>query len=209
MEMKMNKASLAILSVLALSAAPFAAYAESGAGMVTKASGANVAPYSEIVSGSTIALGQTGSVTFVHYDTCREVTVTGGNVTVNETDYQATGSVSETQQACPERVRIASKTASSGGLVIRGMSKVTELGSYPSLALTGKRASAVSGIRFVAEDKSVVAGAVSKGKVTIPAELKVGGHYDMQLIGQGKTQLEMPVQIVAGAASPLVVLTVD
>jgi hypothetical protein len=204
----MNKASLTILSVLALSAAPFAAHAEAGAGMITNVTGANVAPYSEIASGSTIALGSTGSVTFVHYETCREVTVTGGDVTVNANDYKASGKVSEVQQPCPERVRIASKTAVSGGLVMRGVSKVTELGSSPALAVAGKGAASITTIQFVAEDKSIVTGTVSKGKVTLPTQLTVGSRYNMQLIGAGKTQLEMPVQIVA-SASPLVVLTVD
>lgn len=205
---KMNKASLALLSVLALSAAPIAAHAEAGAGMITNVTGASVAPYSEIASGSTIALGQTGSVTFVHYQTCREVTVTGGNVTVNANDYQSTGKVTEVQQPCPERVRIASKTAVSGGLVMRGVSKVTELGATPSLAVAGKGAASVSTIQFVADDKSIVTGTVANGKVSLPTELKVGSRYEMQLIGAGKTQLAMPVQIVANN-SPLVVLTVD
>lgn len=212
----MNKTSFAFLSALALSAAPFAAHAAGplDAGMVTSIAGAstNVAPYSEIAPGTQIALGETGSVTFIHYQTCREVTVTGGSVTVNGNDYQvAGGKVSEAQQACPERVHIASATAVTGGLVIRGTSKVTEIGSHPSVAVAGKRAGAVSSINFVGEDKSVVTGSVSHGRVTLPAgtELKAGGRYDMVLVGQGKTQLEMPVQVVASNVSPLVVLTVE
>lgn len=209
----MNKASLTILSVLALSVAPLAAHADAGAGMVTNVTGAaanNVAAYSEIPSGTSIALG-TGSVTFMHYSSCKEVTVTGGSVTVNSADYQATGGkVEESQQACPERVRIASTTAITGGLVMRGMTKVTEIGATPSVAVTGKRAASVSTIQFIAADKSVVSGTVSNGRVTLASgsSLKAGDRYDMVLVGQGKTQLEMPVQVVA-SSSPLVVLTVD
>jgi hypothetical protein len=85
---------------------------------------------------------------------------------------------------------------------------VSEQGAIPSLVVAGKGAASVSTIQFVAEDKSVVTGTVANGKVSVPTELKVGSRYEMQLIGAGKTQLAMPVRIVANN-SPLVVLNVD
>lgn len=210
----MNKNQLALLSMVAFAAAPSLAMAEGSVGIVEDVAGAsNIAPYSEISSGTTVALGGEGSIKFVHYSTCREVSVKGGSVTINAQDYKVTGgTATETPQACPQQVHIASNTAVSGGLVMRGKVTVTEVGAHPSIVVSGKRSNVVSSVLFVDDANQAIEVPVKDNRAVFPAgsqALKQDTNYKLQLKGSGKTQLEMPVHVVADASAALLVLHVD
>ena len=58
-------------------------------------------PYSELPPSTTINLGSAGRLVFVHYLSCRTVTVVGGTVTVETDRYTATGTRSEARTSCP------------------------------------------------------------------------------------------------------------
>jgi hypothetical protein len=213
----MNRNHLAFLSMVVLAGAPSFALAESTVAMmedVVGASQAGVAPYTEVAAGTSIALGSEGSIKFVHYQTCREVAVKGGNVTINAADYKVTGgTATETTQPCPQQVRIASNTAVSGGLVMRGGNPiVTPIASHPSLIVAGKNASLVTSVLFVDDAGQATEVPVKDNRAALPADklaLKQDGNYKLLLKGNGKTQLELPIRVVADQAAALTVLHVD
>jgi len=98
----------AMLAVLVLRTA---AAADSTAALVLDIQGHSVPhlePYHEIVNLPTIQLAKKTRLTFLHYDTCRMVTVTGGTVTFGLNTYAvATGQIAqESQVDCPQRIRV-------------------------------------------------------------------------------------------------------
>lgn len=113
-------------SVLAFSGISGSAFAGgNSAGLILETTGnvpASVAPYTEVASGSDVALGSDYSTVLIaHYATCRQVDVKGGALTVNKDDYAVHDGqiLSEVQQPCPEHVKIGQTTAIAGGLVMR------------------------------------------------------------------------------------------
>jgi hypothetical protein len=209
----MNKQALAFVSMVALSTIPTFAHAASFAGIVEDISGVSdskLTPSSEIKSGSQIALGTSGTLTFVHYNACTEVSVTGGTVTVTATDYNVVGgTLTENKVACPELVPVVSTTSVAGGLVMRGVGETNSLGVSPKVMLSGKSATLVNHVAFVASDKQTVQGEVVNGRVALGAGVSLKpGKYDMQLTGAEKS-LTIPVEVGADAYSPLLIIAVN
>lgn len=198
----MNKHVVALASLVALSIAPAIAHAEQKAAMLEDVSGvsdASISPYSEVNAGTTIALGSAGKVTFVHYATCREVTVTGGTAVISQADYKVTGgTVGETKQACPERVQTASTTSVAGGLVLRGTVKATKIAAAPKIVFNGAGAGSVTKVVFTGDDNSVVEGKVSDNHLILaPGALKTGTVYEMRVTdASDATKLSVPVEVV-------------
>lgn len=209
----MNKHVVALASLVALSIAPAIAHAESKAAMLEDVSGvsdASISPYSEVSAGTTITLGTAGKVTFVHYALCREVTVTGGTAVISQADYKVTGgTATETKQACPERVQVASTTSVAGGLVLRGTVKATKISSTPKIVFNGVGAGSVTKVVFTADDDSTVEGKVQDHHLILaPGALKSGSTYEMQAFSaDNEAKLKVPVEVVDKA--PLKVFAVN
>ncbi len=209
----MNKQALAFVSMVALSAIPTVSMAAGTAAIVEDISGVpdtKLAAASEITSGAQIALGTTGSLTFVHYLSCNEVSITGGTATITATDYSVVGGkLTENKVACPERVPVMSTTSVAGGLVMRGVGETNSLGVLPKVMLSGKSATAVNHVAFVAADKQTVQGDVTNGRVALASGVALKpGKYNMVLTGADKS-LTIPVEVGADAYSPLLIIAVN
>lgn len=214
----MSKHRYAFGIAAALAFLPVLAHAETGAALLVDVTGTTqpaLSPYSEVAPGSAIALGPDATVKFVHYQSCKEVTVAGGTLKVNGPDYTVTGGkiISETQQACPQQVKIAQTTAVAGGLVMRGVLKLTEVASHPSLVVVGAKAAAVTTVAFSDDASKETVELPVKDRRVVWAEgtptLKAGSNYKLALLSNGKSQLEMPVRAVEDDKASVVVLHVD
>jgi hypothetical protein len=194
------------------------AHAETGAALLVDVSGSpqpSLTPYSEVAPGQTLALGSDTTIKFVHYQSCKEVTVTGGSLKINGPDYQLTGGkiVSEVQQACPQQVKIAQTTAVAGGLVMRGVLKLTEVTSHPAFVIVGSKADTITTARFVDE--------ATQETMTLPVQnrhvawaqgapaLKAGSSYKMTLLANETAQLTVPVRAVADDQANALIIRAD
>jgi hypothetical protein len=149
-EAKQPALRLSALAMAALAAAfvPSAASAQGrAAGMVLELDGAAtpaVAPYAELAARSTTALQPTARMSFIHYGTCRLVTVTGGRLYLDARRYSLAGGrvVSEEKTDCPREQKLA--TAGDGavvaaGVVMRGAGGTPHLTDHPRIVLTGDK----------------------------------------------------------------------
>lgn len=89
-----------------------------------------LSPYTEVTQGTTVTLPADTTIKFSHYDTCKDVTVTGGRVTFEDFEYTIsdTKKVNETGAGCPQVIASNSQAANTGiagGVVFRGAPTAT------------------------------------------------------------------------------------
>lgn len=164
-----TKATLAFGLALLLSAwAPSGAQAQPASALVLEKSGASepeVKPYSEMPAGATVSLSPGTKLVFVHYHTCRTVTVLGGRITFGAETYAVSGGT-KTEQAgstCPRTVRLKGSGEIVGGVVVRSVRPALQLSTTPSFVLSGARADDFAKVA-VAEDGRVVLEAGLSGR---------------------------------------------
>src|SRR5438132_2061130 len=137
--------TIALALLIAVSTA--LAQGSPGSALVVEVSGQTtpaVKPFSEIPANTTIALAPGAKLGFVHYETCRTVSVTGGKVTIGAKGYQAIGgTVSETRTPCPRSVKVQGG-GETAGLVLRGVPQQVALATRPSFVIVGARADEIS-----------------------------------------------------------------
>src|SRR2546423_3275497 len=95
------------LGILSAFATVGTASAQAPAGLVLEATGTispAVRPYTEITGGTTLALSGGAKLVFVHYQSCKTVTVVGGAVTIQPASYAAKdGKQSDVSTPCPRK----------------------------------------------------------------------------------------------------------
>jgi hypothetical protein len=185
------------------------AKASSGVALIIEASNIDLKPYSEIAADSTINLGAEGTLKFIHYQSCREVTAIGGQVSITSLDYEGPGIVSEVSQVCPHRVGNPSNTAVSAGIVMRGTSSIPKVGPQSTIVIIGSSAASFSDARFVAEDKSTFDSVIKKQIVALPSGLRSEMKYKIQLIKDGNTQIDFQFEIGNVFPNKFILLQVD
>ena len=118
---------LAVIGFVSLQSA----HAKTPAALILDSANVTPAPtaYSEIAPGTSYNLGKNGALTFVHYGLCKEISVTGGKVTLDTKNFKVDGGkvTKETAQPCPQQLSLAASTAVAGGVVMRGASATPEL----------------------------------------------------------------------------------
>src|SRR5688500_16618551 len=97
--------------------------AQMPAALALEQSGAStpaIAPYSEILSGTSVSLQSGARLVFLHYKSCRQVAVVGGTVRFTENGYSLMGSrkESETRVQCPSLV-VSQPAGETTGVVLR------------------------------------------------------------------------------------------
>jgi hypothetical protein len=107
--------------VAGLVAAIPAVAGDSPAGMVMKITGDTTPPLpamSEIPADTSVTLGPSTTVTFLHYARCKLVTVSGGKITLTADDFTESDGkvVSETAGPCPRIHQLSSLASAGGGL---------------------------------------------------------------------------------------------
>jgi hypothetical protein len=196
---------------------------EAGAALVLEQSGTTVpalAPYSEIIPGTTIVLPGGARLVFLHYQTCTTVTVVGGEVAVGQATYKAANGSTPVavRTACPAKVRLREQAAP-GGITLRSGPPPSSLSTRPRFVLVGPGAEAVTRVRVVREGGLVLEGPLAGREFRWPADaapLDPGSEYEIILMSQSSDTRQatvkfMPAQVSAAtaAASPTLIRVED
>jgi hypothetical protein len=150
-----------VVASFAIVATVRAAPAEAPAGLILEVSGTvspSVRPYTEIPSGTALSLSRGAHLVFVHYQTCKTVTVTGGTVTISAASYATRdGQQTDMPTPCPKKVNVRGG-GELGGVVYRSVSanRGITLPVEAAFVLSGPRASSFASAR-VSRDRALVA----------------------------------------------------
>ena len=131
------------------------------AALVLEVSGATtpaLKPYREILSGTTVTLDPSARLVFLHYDTCRTITVSGGTVTFaagTAPAIQGASSQSDVRGQCPRKV---AGSGSSAATIFRSLGPPrVNLSVTPSFVLVGQRADEFVRLRVLRQGQEVLA----------------------------------------------------
>jgi hypothetical protein len=194
------------LAVLAESA-PAQAAGGPPAGIVMSVTGATtprLAAYAEIPADSGVQISRGASLTFLHYERCKLVTVTGGTLMLTPTDYASDGKVSETATACPVVHALTAPIAATSS---------ARLPSKPDIIFAGTAGARVTGMSIVEDGRMTPAQLhldVANRRAHLPsgAALQPNVRYRLQISGGGRSAPPGLSFIVGGEAS-IVVLRLE
>jgi len=107
-----------------------------------------VTAFTEIRDGTVLALAPGSRLSFAHYNSCRVVTVIGGEVTIGRLWYDvAGGSIeSEARSDCVTEVRARTEGGRASGLVLRAGPGGVVYPTRPSFVLVGRRAADIGNL---------------------------------------------------------------
>jgi hypothetical protein len=157
---------------------PPALAAGAPAGIVMDVSGATDPPLTamtEIPADATVKLTGDAKLTFLDYARCKLVTVSGGTVTLSESDYRVDGHVeSERDGPCPQTYTPngGNSRQTTGGLIMRSGLGPPRWPVNARFLLTGRFAGDVAAAAIYAEDSPDAATAtldVTAGRLAEPA----------------------------------------
>jgi hypothetical protein len=122
-----------------------------GVALVLEATGAATPPlqaFSEIPAGTVVSLSREARLTFVHYRTCRVVSMVGGEVQFGTEVYRLAGGTVEREEPrpCPRRIRAGGQP---GGVLLRSGSPIPALSPRPTFVLVGARADDFGVVRIL------------------------------------------------------------
>lgn len=197
-----------------------AAAAQQPAALILEAPGGadpSLPAYAEVTAGTYVTLPEDGRLVFVHYRSCRAVTVQGGGVRIDQARYDVVGGriVADRQQACPQQIRLAANVGTAGALIIRGGSTggAITLSSRPSLVIVGEHAGEFARARIVKGGKPVVELPIENRRLVWPpgqAALDPGEGYSLVLdTRKDAAAVEKSFAVDDGAKDALVLLRVD
>jgi hypothetical protein len=221
-------AAAALLTAGLLSAPPPGAlaqgtFAEPPAALVLDVSG-TVSPavqrHTEVPGRTSLALNPSGRITFVHYRTCRVVTVAGGTVRILPTHFEAEGGriESDRQRPCPRQQKLPiTVSGQPGALVTRGITRqpaLPILTPQPRIVLVGSGASRIREGRCTAQhaspDQPAHPMTIADGVATPAQPLPLGNFTCELTTGDGRSRARLTFQVVSEpTATDLVVATVD
>jgi hypothetical protein len=179
-----------------------------------------VQPFTEIPAGTTLRLPAGGRLTFLHYHTCRAVTLVGGRVTVDAETYTVSGnaSVKETRTPCPRPVTLrAGGEVAVGGFVTRSLGPALTFSARPGFVLAGPRATDFRAARFARNDVEVLSVPLDGPRLRWPpgAAPLAAGVYDVTLLPASAEQeprsfrFRVTESAADPAAEPLTVIHVE
>jgi hypothetical protein len=176
-----------------------AATAATPAGLILEVVGATeprLEALTEVQSGFMVKLAAGSRLAFVHYQSCRSVSMTGGTLLLRLTDYSVSGDgkVQSEQRRCPQRFVLTSGSSDEGASTVMlrgGASAVKKFSTRPIMLLTGPAAAGVA-MAELRLDKLVVAKLPVSGQRaqlpdTAPA-LTPGRRYAVVLLPGGGGQ---------------------
>ena len=216
-DMRCAVASSAIALVPLLCAAQ-ASYADAPTGIVIAMTGSSDPPLSvmgEIPANTAFQLKPDTQLTFLHYGSCKLVTVLGGSLTLATTDYQVGGEVESTADApCPRTVTLAAAGEggrNSGAFISRGLPLPPHWPVSPDIVFIGGHAQDVSSAAIVTGDgRTVLQLDLAGGRGRVPPRsppLHANARYTLRLTLRDRAG---PLEIVFiaaprnGAAVPVV-----
>ncbi len=189
------------------------------AGVVLEVSGPStpaLAPFIEIADQTTVRLGPESRLVFVHYHTCRTVTLVGGQLTAGVQEYRVSGGTrSEKETPCPRAIKLLA-SGETAGVVFRSRAAV-RLPVEPAFAVVGPRGGDVAAVRITRGSEIVVEAPLRDRRFRWPTgvpALRAGTQYELALTFKepGATPLTLSfVTDPVGAVGepPLTLITVE
>ena len=175
-----------IVFALALFGAAQAQSAAPGVALAMAISG-DISPpvqaFSEIESSAVLQLGDSSSITFVHYEKCTMVSVTGGEVRLSEGRYSVQGGkiTKEQKVTCPRPVRLAEGgKVMSATMIMRSTPKI--IPSMPRFVIAGHGSGRVTAVKIVRDEQAIARLPVVDNATIWPTSLPAlsdGQTYDV------------------------------
>lgn len=149
------------------------AVADEPAGLVLELSGTAeppVTPFTEVLAGTRLKLGDDTRFAFVHYGTCKALTMIGGEIRIELGRYMIRdGRVeSERAQDCPKQITVGD-AGTAAAVVIRATGDAT-LALRPELVLVGPAAGSITSIQVLAGDRLIASLPVTGPQIVWPAD---------------------------------------
>lgn len=172
---------------------PSGANAQNASALVLEKSGAmtpEVQPYSEIAVGTTLSLQSGARLVFLHYQTCRTVTVVGSKVAFASYTYTITGGSKpqEVRTPCPPTVRLRGQGEVAGTLM-RSILPGVRLSTSPAFVLVGDRADDFAAVRVSrAGTRILEAPLAGRGFRWPTGAAPLGANADYELVLVPKTE---------------------
>lgn len=171
-------------------------------------------PFSELVIGTKVALADDATLSFVHYGTCREVTVTGGEITMERRRYRVKGGRvdSERNQECPREVALNEDGTAAGLLMRGGDSSGLHLGLRPKFVIVGAKADGVVAARFKEGEQDLLSVSVERRVVAWPdgaGDLADGNAYSVELVWRDESAITYPFEASGRNRKARVILRLD
>jgi hypothetical protein len=147
----------------------------------------HLSPYSEVPSGTTVVLPPGAKLVFLHYPTCRTVTVIGGTISFAEDTYTVKGGTTEaeTRGQCPRIVKLSAEYQM-GGTLLRGKQDgPLTLAPHPTFVLVGKRAGDFASVRVSQGGREVLAAPLDGRQFRWPSKappLSEDHQYELALV---------------------------
>ena len=165
-----------------------------------------VAPYQEVAAETQFTLADDARLVFLHYSTCRMVTVVGGSITLNTETYTMIGGAKKVERRvdCPRQVVLQAE-GSSAGILIRGapMVPVLRLSTQPTFVLVGRRADDFAAVQVTTQDGVIVLKAPLQGRrfrwPTGVAPLSANTAYKLTLLPALEKAAALTASFVATA----------
>ena len=157
------------------------------AGLVMALSGTTNPPVvamAEIAADRALHLAPGTRLTFLHYGLCKQVTVSGGTLSITRDKFAADGQIiDERDGPCPHTYLLG---GSSAGIVMRGANELPRWPLNPEIVLVGSESDGLLQAAIYAEDKPdvpIVRLEVSDHRLRLPAgdERLGNGRYDLRL----------------------------
>ncbi|HET9492088.1 MAG TPA: hypothetical protein VFR64_20345 [Methylomirabilota bacterium] len=176
--------SLMLGTMLTVLVAVAPAQLRQAAGFVLEVSGPStpaLIPYTEIADQTTIRLGPRSRLVFVHYRTCRTVTLVGGQLTAGVEGYRVSGGTqSKKDTPCPRAIKLVA-AGETAGVLLRSGAEV-RLPVEPAFVVVGPRAGDVASVRITRGDETLVEAALENRRFRWPSgsrALRPGTQYDL------------------------------
>ena len=197
------------IAVLALLCVPSGADAQNASALVLEKSGATtpeVQPYSEIAVGATVSLSSGARLVFLHYQTCRTVTVVGSKVAFGTYTYTITGGSKpeEVRTPCPPTVRLRGQGEVAGTLM-RSIVPGVRLSLSPTFALVGERADDFAAVRVSRGGTRLLEAPLAGRGFRWPREaapLVANADYELVLVPKAADKAGVTVKFRAEGEAP-------
>lgn len=174
-------------------------------------------PYSEVADKDNVKLAGGARLTFLHYATCQEVTVSGGRITftVGTFSVEGGGITHSSRVDCPRSVTIQ-PDAVAGAVLFRSFRArtVVTLNPRPVFVLVGTKATNFTRIRILRDKKTIFEGKIEGRRFAWPEgepPLAPGWVYALDLLtaGGGKPRTVAVEVVDQRGRSPLTLIRVD
>jgi hypothetical protein len=153
---------LLVCTVLAVTGAGRMGKAQAAAALVLETYGEihpGLTPYQEVPVDTQLTLTGNAKLVFIHYFTCRMVTVVGGTLALSTKTYTVTDGTkeAETRVPCPRQVALVQAEGVSAGAMVRSGTgdSALRLSTQPAFVLVGPRADDFAAVRVASQDGTV------------------------------------------------------